>query len=88
MMEVNKSSRKENSCSEKTIASLLYGLERVVVSWGFSSWFGDSAPIRDLPPIGFCNDWLLGSKYAACQENLTKPWSRNLDKNPLIGDAT
>jgi len=18
----------------------------------------------DLPPIGFCNDWLLGSKYA------------------------
>jgi hypothetical protein len=42
------------------------------------------------PSIGFCNDWLLGSKYAVCQENLTKNLrcklflSRNLDKNVFI----
>jgi len=27
---------------------------------------------RDLPPIGFCNEPLIGSKYAVCQEILTE----------------
>ena len=26
----------------------------------------------DLPPIGFCKEPLIGSKYAGCQETLTK----------------
>jgi hypothetical protein len=26
----------------------------------------------DLPSTDFCNDWLLGGKYAVCQEILTK----------------
>jgi hypothetical protein len=26
----------------------------------------------DRPSTGFCNDWLLGGKYAVCQETLTK----------------
>jgi hypothetical protein len=29
------------------------------------------APMRDLPSTGFCNEPLLGGKYAVCQETLT-----------------
>jgi hypothetical protein len=30
------------------------------------------APIRDLSSIVFCDEWLLGGKYAVSQEKLTK----------------
>jgi hypothetical protein len=56
-------------CSEKTIAPLYIvwkmrlRLEVIMILVGW-------AANADRPPIGFCMDWLLGSKYIVCQEIL------------------
>jgi hypothetical protein len=55
-----------------TIASsLLCSLEHVGFAVFMMVWL-KKAPMRDLPSIGFCNEPLLGSKYAVCQEILTE----------------
>src|SRR4030043_71160 len=50
----------------------LCSLEHAVASCGFHHGLFDSAANTGRPPIGFCIVFLLGSKYAACQEFLTK----------------
>jgi hypothetical protein len=50
------------------LCSLEYGLGLAV----FMMVWLKKAPMRDLPSIGFCNEPLLGSKYAVCQEILTE----------------
>jgi len=49
-------------CSEKTIPPLYKGT--------INSAEGKRRGID--PSIGFCIDWLLGAKYAVCQEILTE----------------
>jgi len=45
------------------------------LSRGFKMLMVAENAITDLPPIGFCNEPLLGSKYDGLSRNLTKKWA-------------